>query len=170
MPSIGDAGGLDKGVEEAGIVGDLVEPAPGSELGAITERAYAVAESGPGQNGDVPHQKQGPGVHPDQSSSHGIGFAAAGGDPGANVGSQGQGPHGGPAGAVQCDAGRLGRKPWRSAGGDDGHTRRGGGSGVFDHALKCKPWLTHVGVNRAYGITENGCCSAHQPWLWHLHL
>jgi hypothetical protein len=71
---------------------------------------------------------------------------------------------------VQCDTGRLGRKPWRSAGGDDGHTRRGGGSGVFDHALKCKPWLTHVGVNRAYGITENGCCSAHQPWLWHLHL
>ena len=139
MPSLGDAGGLGKGVEEAGVVGDLVEPAPGSELGAITERAYAVAEGGAGQNGDVPHQKQGPGVHPDQSSSHGIGFAAAGGDPGANVGSQGQGPHGGPAGAVQCDTGRLGRKPWRSAGGDDGHTRRGGGSGVFDHALKCKP-------------------------------
>ncbi|EFT69630.1 hypothetical protein HMPREF9583_02643 [Cutibacterium acnes HL038PA1] len=84
-PFIGDAGSLGKGVEEAGIVGDLVEPAPGSQLGAITERAYAVAEGGAGQNGDVPHQKQGPGVHPDQSSSHGIGFAAAGGDPGANV-------------------------------------------------------------------------------------
>lgn len=77
-PFIGDAGSLGKGVEEAGIVGNLVEPAPGSELGAITERAYAVAEGGAGQNGDVPHQKQGPGVHPDQSSSHGIGFAAAG--------------------------------------------------------------------------------------------
>src|SRR3970040_1792204 len=80
MPSIGDAGGLDKGVEEAGVVGDLVEPAPGSQLGVLTERTHVVAESGPGQNGDVPHQKQGPGVHPDQSNSHGIGFAAAGGD------------------------------------------------------------------------------------------
>ena len=90
MPSIGDAGGLDKGVEEAGVVGDLVEPAPGSQLGVLTERTHAVAESGPGQNGDVPHQQQGPGR---------------------------KGPHGGPAGAVQCDTGRLGRKPWRSAGG-----------------------------------------------------
>lgn len=61
MPSIGDAGGLDKGVEEAGVVGDLVEPAPGSQLGVLTERTHAVAESGPGQNGDVPHQQQGPG-------------------------------------------------------------------------------------------------------------
>jgi len=85
MPSLGDAGGLGKGVEEAGVVGDLVEPAPGSELGAITERAYAVAEGGAGQNGDVPHQKQGPGVHPDQGGGYGIGFTTAGGDPGANV-------------------------------------------------------------------------------------
>ena len=61
MPFIGDAGGLGKGVEEAGVVGDLVEPAPGSQLGVLTERTHAVAESGPGQNGDVPHQQQGPG-------------------------------------------------------------------------------------------------------------
>ena len=134
MPSIGDAGGLDKGVEKAGMVGNLVEPPPGSELGAITERAYAVAEGGAGQNGDVPHQKQGPGVHPDQSSSHGIGFAAAGGDPGANVGSQGQGPHGGPAVSVQCDAGRLAPEPCWPAGGDDGHAGRGGDGCGFDHA------------------------------------
>lgn len=107
MPSIGDAGGLGKGVEEAGVVGDLVEPAPGSQLGVLTERTHAVAESGPGQNGDVPHQQQGPGR---------------------------KGPHGGPAGAVQCDTGRLGRKPWRSAGGDDGHAGRGGDGCGFDHA------------------------------------
>ena len=85
MPSIGDAGGLDKGVEEAGVVGDLVEPAPGSQLGVLTERTHAVAESEPGQNGDVPHRQQGSGMHPDQGGGYGIGFTAAGGDPGANV-------------------------------------------------------------------------------------
>ena len=85
MPSIGDAGGLDKGVEEAGVVGDLVEPAPGSQLGVTAERAHAVAESGPGQNGGVPHRQQGSGMHPDQGGGYGIGFTAAGGDPGANV-------------------------------------------------------------------------------------
>ena len=85
MPSIGDAGGLDKGVEEAGVVGDLVEPAPGSQLGVLTERTHAVAEGRPSQNGGVPHRQQGSGMHPDQGGGYGIGFTAAGGDPGANV-------------------------------------------------------------------------------------
>ncbi|EGF74532.1 putative translation initiation factor IF-2 [Cutibacterium acnes HL099PA1] len=85
MPSIGDAGGLDKGVEKAGMVGNLVEPPPRGQFGVTAERAHTSAEGRPSQNGGVPHRQQGSGMHPDQGGGYGIGFTAAGGDPGANV-------------------------------------------------------------------------------------
>ncbi|EIA10691.1 hypothetical protein TICEST70_11423 [Cutibacterium acnes PRP-38] len=51
MPSIGDAGGLDKGVEEAGVVGDLVEPPPKK---TVTSHTSSRAPEGRDLMGDRP--------------------------------------------------------------------------------------------------------------------
>ena len=67
------------------MVGNLVEPPPRGQFGVTAERAHTSAEGRPSQNGGVPHRQQGSGMHPDQGGGYGIGFTAAGGDPGANV-------------------------------------------------------------------------------------
>ena len=62
--------------------------------------------------------------------------------------------------ASQRGAGRLGQEPWWPARGDDGHARRGGCRCVFDHALKRKPRLTHLGRG------ETVVMDLLKKWLW----